>query len=174
MQASPPYMYSFRSETRELDDEARRLTDGSFVQLSDGVTHYELGNPAGDPTVVLVHGFSVPYFIYDPTFEFLTRNGFRVAALRPVRARVLRPPGCELQYRPVRPPACRFTGCAGHHPACQPGRSLHGRTHHSHVHCPLSGARGEAGADRSGRRKDAVTFSAFSRWRPHPVSARHF
>ena len=71
-------MYSFRSETRELDDEARRLTDGSYVRLSDGVTHYELANPSGDPTVVLVHGFSVPYYIYDPTFDFLTRNGFRV------------------------------------------------------------------------------------------------
>jgi pimeloyl-ACP methyl ester carboxylesterase len=70
-------MYSFRSETRELDEEARRLTDGSYVRLSNGVTHYELGNPAGDPTVVLVHGFSVPYYIYDPTFAFLTRNGFR-------------------------------------------------------------------------------------------------
>jgi len=42
------------------------------------MTHYELGNPSGDPTVVLVHGFSVPYYIYDPTFDFLTRNGFRV------------------------------------------------------------------------------------------------
>jgi len=73
-----PTMYSFRSETRELDDEARRLTDGSYVRLSNGMTHYELGNPSGDPTVVLVHGFSVPYYIYDPTFDFLTRNGFRV------------------------------------------------------------------------------------------------
>lgn len=71
-------MYSFRSETRELDDETRRLTDGSYVRLSDGVTHYELGNPSEDRTVVLVHGFSVPYFIFDPTFAFLTRNGFRV------------------------------------------------------------------------------------------------
>jgi pimeloyl-ACP methyl ester carboxylesterase len=71
-------MYSFRSETRELDDEARRLTDGSYVRLSTGVTHYEVGNPAGDSTVVLVHGFSVPYYIYDPTFDFLVRNGFRV------------------------------------------------------------------------------------------------
>ena len=75
---SNQFMYSFRSETRELDNEARRLSDGSFVQLSDGVTHYELGNPAGDSTVVLVHGFSVPDYIYDPTFIFLTRHGFRV------------------------------------------------------------------------------------------------
>jgi len=71
-------MYAFRSETRELDDEARRLIDGSFVRLSDGVTHYELGNPTGDHIVVLVHGFSVPFYIYDPTFRFLTHQGFRV------------------------------------------------------------------------------------------------
>jgi pimeloyl-ACP methyl ester carboxylesterase len=71
-------MYAFRSETRELDDEARRLTDGSFIRLSAGVTHYELGNPGEDPTVVLVHGFSVPYYIYDPTFNFLSQQGLRV------------------------------------------------------------------------------------------------
>lgn len=71
-------MFSFRSETRELDDAARRLTDGSYVQLPEGVTHYELGNPNSDPTVVLVPGFSVPYFIFDPTFYFLVQHGFRV------------------------------------------------------------------------------------------------
>lgn len=48
------------------------------MQLPDGVTHYELGNITRDQTVVLVHGFSVPYFIYDPTFHFLTQYGFRV------------------------------------------------------------------------------------------------
>jgi len=71
-------MFSFRSETKELNDETRRLTGGSFVQLSDGVTHYELSNITKDQTVVFVHGFSVPYFIFDPTFHFLTQNGFRV------------------------------------------------------------------------------------------------
>jgi pimeloyl-ACP methyl ester carboxylesterase len=71
-------MFSYRSETRDLNDENRRLTDGSYVQLPDGVTHYELGNPSLDQTVVLVHGFSVPYFIFDPTFHFLTQCAFRV------------------------------------------------------------------------------------------------
>ena len=70
--------FPFRTETKELDDEARRMTGGSFVQLSDGITHYELSNITRDQTVVLVHGFSTPYFIYDPTFHFLTQNGFRV------------------------------------------------------------------------------------------------
>jgi len=68
----------FRDETKELNEDTRREATGSFIQLTDGVTHYELSNSQLDQTVVLVHGFSVPYFIYDPTFEFLTKSGFRV------------------------------------------------------------------------------------------------
>src|SRR5215203_5805754 len=71
------HMFPFRTESKELNDTTRRLTGGSFVQLPDGVTHYELGNSTRDQTVVLVHGFSVPYFIFDPTFHFLSQNGFR-------------------------------------------------------------------------------------------------
>ena len=70
--------FSFRDETRELNELTRKEASGSFVQLPSGVTHYELSNPEVDETVVLVHGFSVPYFIYDPTFAFLTDSGFRV------------------------------------------------------------------------------------------------
>lgn len=71
-------MFSFRSESQNLNDAARRQTGGSYIQLSDGVTHYELGNPTRDQTVILVHGFSVPSFIYDLTFHFLRQQGFRV------------------------------------------------------------------------------------------------
>lgn len=71
-------MSPFRGETKELNDTTRRLTGGSFVQLPDGVTHYELSNPTRDNTIVLIHGFSTPYFVFDPTFHFLTQNGFRV------------------------------------------------------------------------------------------------
>ena len=70
--------FSYRDETKELNDLTRKEASGSFIQLTDGVTHYELSNPEAVNTVILVHGFSVPYFIYDPTFEFLTRSGFRV------------------------------------------------------------------------------------------------
>jgi pimeloyl-ACP methyl ester carboxylesterase len=70
--------FSFHDETRELNELARSEASGSFIQLSDGFTHYELSNAEAKPTVVLAHGFSVPYFIYDPTFEFLTQAGFRV------------------------------------------------------------------------------------------------
>lgn len=71
-------MFSFRAETRELNDHVRRQTGGAYVELSAGVTHYELGNPACAQTVILVHGFSVPSYIFDPTFHFLTRHRFRV------------------------------------------------------------------------------------------------
>jgi len=71
-------MFPFRTETKELNDDTRRMTGGSFVPLPDGVTHYELGNITRDSTVVLVHGFSTPYFIYDPMFHFLTQRGYRV------------------------------------------------------------------------------------------------
>lgn len=64
-------------ETKQLNDETRRSADGSFIQLPDGITHYELSNPDNEQIVVFVHGFSVPYFIFDPTFEFLTQSGFR-------------------------------------------------------------------------------------------------
>jgi len=61
-----------------LNELTRHEAGGSFIPLSDGVTHYELSNPHLKETVVLVHGFSVPYFIFDPTFEFLTNSGFRL------------------------------------------------------------------------------------------------
>jgi len=67
-----------RGETKELNDEARKSAGGSFISLPDGVTHFELGGVESDEPVVLIHGFSVPYFIYDPTFEFLSQSGFRV------------------------------------------------------------------------------------------------
>jgi pimeloyl-ACP methyl ester carboxylesterase len=70
--------FSYRDETKELNDLTRTEASGSFVELSNGFTHYELSNPEVENTVVLVHGFSIPYFIYDPTFEFLTQSGFRV------------------------------------------------------------------------------------------------
>ena len=70
--------FSYRDEIKELNELTRKEASGSFMHLSDGVTHYQLSNPQAEQTVILVHGFSVPYFIYDPTFEFLTRSGLCV------------------------------------------------------------------------------------------------
>ncbi len=70
--------YRFREETRVLDAQARADAPGQFVELPDGVVHYELAGPPEGPLVVLIHGFSVPYFVWDPTFDGLVKAGFRV------------------------------------------------------------------------------------------------
>jgi pimeloyl-ACP methyl ester carboxylesterase len=70
--------FIYRGETKDIDDDTRASTSGSFIQLSNGFTHYELCGPDNGQSVVLIHGFSVPYFIFDPTFNFLVSAGFRV------------------------------------------------------------------------------------------------
>ena len=70
--------FPYLDETKELNDVTRKKANGSFITLPDGVTHYELRGPENGKPVVLVHGFSVPYFIFDTTFEFLVNLGFRV------------------------------------------------------------------------------------------------
>jgi pimeloyl-ACP methyl ester carboxylesterase len=71
------YVYS-DTERLELDDAVRKATPGQFVRLSNGFTHYELGGPATGRVVVLAAGFSVPYYVWDPTFTALTAEGLRV------------------------------------------------------------------------------------------------
>ncbi len=51
---------------------------GDYVRLSEGVTHYELSGSEDGPPVVLIPGFSVPLFVWDPTFEALCAAGYRV------------------------------------------------------------------------------------------------
>src|SRR5882672_1159290 len=77
--AAPIALYFLADPERlDLDDAARQAAPGQFVRLSDGYTHYELGGPEQGRVVVLAAGFSVPYYIWDPTFTALTRAGFRV------------------------------------------------------------------------------------------------
>jgi pimeloyl-ACP methyl ester carboxylesterase len=66
------------AEQQTLDSDTRAALPGQFVTLPEGVVHYELSGPEDAPLVVLVHGFSVPYYIWDPTFEALTVAGFHV------------------------------------------------------------------------------------------------
>lgn len=70
--------FRFRGETQVLDANARASAPGQFVELTDGFTHYELAGPPEKTAVVLIHGFSVPYFIWEPTFAGLADAGFRV------------------------------------------------------------------------------------------------
>lgn len=80
----------FLNETKLLDARIREPLPGKTAWLTDGVTYYE-ESPAAKPTaakptvakptvakpVILIHGFSVPNFIWDPTFASLSAAGFR-------------------------------------------------------------------------------------------------
>ncbi len=69
-----PYFH----ETEKLTNSFRENVEGDFAELPNGYTHYELRGDKDAETVVLVHGFSVPSFIWEPTFRFLTEAGYRV------------------------------------------------------------------------------------------------
>jgi pimeloyl-ACP methyl ester carboxylesterase len=66
-------------ERRDLDAAARQGVPGKFITLGDGVTHYDVAGPDSGQRVMLVHGFSVPAYIWDSTVTALTGAGFRVA-----------------------------------------------------------------------------------------------
>ena len=66
------------SEKSELTNATQAKMTGKFVTLSYGKTHYQLDGAANGKVVILIHGFSVPMYIYDSTFQALTHAGFRV------------------------------------------------------------------------------------------------
>jgi pimeloyl-ACP methyl ester carboxylesterase len=66
----------FRTEYRHLDESARASAPGDFVDLEMGATHYQFSGASREGCVVLIHGFSIPYPIWDPTFIALTQAGF--------------------------------------------------------------------------------------------------
>ncbi|MCW5879217.1 MAG: alpha/beta fold hydrolase [Anaerolineales bacterium] len=68
----------FRDEQRRLDAGVREALPGDVVRLSDGATYYQQAGPPRRQPVILIHGFSVPQFIWDPTFDVLTAAGLHV------------------------------------------------------------------------------------------------
>ncbi len=66
--------------TPSLSDEIRsaEAPDSSFVQLSGGITEYEVSGPVDGEPIVLVSGFSVPFYCWDPIIAGLNEAGFRV------------------------------------------------------------------------------------------------
>ncbi len=71
--------YMFKNvEAKSIGDEDRKNASGNFIRLSGGITHYEIAGADTDKAVILVNGFSVPYYIWDGTFDSLVQQGFRV------------------------------------------------------------------------------------------------
>jgi pimeloyl-ACP methyl ester carboxylesterase len=65
-------------EVNELNEAARARLGGSYIKLSDGMTHYKLQGPPDAKVVVLVHGATIPIWTWDQQVRALTQAGFRV------------------------------------------------------------------------------------------------
>jgi pimeloyl-ACP methyl ester carboxylesterase len=65
-------------EHAPLDAAARRQAPGQFLTLSHGIVHVRIAGPEQGRPVILVHGFSVPNYVFDQTSADLAANGFRV------------------------------------------------------------------------------------------------
>jgi pimeloyl-ACP methyl ester carboxylesterase len=65
-------------EKKELNDTTRAQIGGSFTALSQGVTHFELKGPETGQPIVLVHGSTIPMYIWDQQMDDLANAGFRV------------------------------------------------------------------------------------------------
>lgn len=72
------YCWARNPERTTLDGSVREALGGRYVALSDGVTHYDISGPADGTPVVLVHGFSVPLYIWAPAAVALSTAGYRV------------------------------------------------------------------------------------------------
>jgi pimeloyl-ACP methyl ester carboxylesterase len=64
-------------ETLAMDGAARAGTDGDYIALSDGIVHYEASGPEGAPSVVFIHGISIPYHVWDANFPIVADAGYR-------------------------------------------------------------------------------------------------
>jgi pimeloyl-ACP methyl ester carboxylesterase len=77
---TPPYESIIKDAA--FREQVLANSEGKYVQLSKGFTYFEQANPRSQKgTVVLVHGFSVPSYIWRPTFESLKAKDYHVLML---------------------------------------------------------------------------------------------
>jgi len=75
--ASGYFVYQDR-ESMELNEQTRASLSGTFIDTPHGVIHYQLVGDKNADLVVLVHGFSVPSYLWEGTFQFLLDEGYQV------------------------------------------------------------------------------------------------
>ncbi|MEQ8303937.1 MAG: alpha/beta hydrolase [Cyclobacteriaceae bacterium] len=64
-------------ETIEKNEAFRaEITSGQFAKLSAGYTYFEFENREADTLLVMVHGFSVPSYIWDSTYYAALDRGY--------------------------------------------------------------------------------------------------
>ena len=74
------YEYILKDENFKSDFNLTK--EQNFIDLEEGFTFYNVVNQNSTKTpVVLIHGFSVPSYIWDPTYKMLKEKGFYVISI---------------------------------------------------------------------------------------------
>tara|TARA_B100001093_G_scaffold200455_2_gene192585 strand:- start:2300 stop:3226 length:927 start_codon:yes stop_codon:yes gene_type:complete len=69
-------------ETVEKNEFFRKgVSTGKFTKLENGYTYYETKNDDKKNTLVFIHGFSVPSYIWDKTYDSAANKGYKVVRL---------------------------------------------------------------------------------------------
>ena len=71
--------YEYIVKDQDFRIEVLKNNSGNYIKLKNGYTYFEDENQDSETgTVVLVHGFSVPSYILETTFNSVRDRGFRV------------------------------------------------------------------------------------------------
>ncbi len=72
-------LYLIKNRERYTLSEYREIAKThSFIQLQQGITHYQLIGPESGQVVLLIHGGTIPLFDFDLQISALANAGFRV------------------------------------------------------------------------------------------------
>lgn len=63
---------------RPMSARARRGAPGQFLQLSNGIVHYQWHGPENGPVLVMIHGLTTPSFVWRNQLSALTGAGHRL------------------------------------------------------------------------------------------------
>ena len=74
--------YESVEKNQDFRDAVLKENNGDYVLLSNGYTYYEEANSESkEGNIILVHGFSVPSYIWEVTFNTLEEKGYRVVMM---------------------------------------------------------------------------------------------
>ena len=65
-----PY-FALNEESKTLDSQTRHDLPGQFIKFSDGYGHFELSGPGKGSLVILTHGITTHYFLWDDLSQSL-------------------------------------------------------------------------------------------------------
>lgn len=70
--------YEFLNKDARFRESTAMRWNGNFIKLNDGYTYFEQANADAKEHIILVHGFSVPSYIWEPTYQEAIKQGYGV------------------------------------------------------------------------------------------------